>query len=314
MQMGDRRTLATVAILLGLWPIVVLLPRHLNARPADDGAGLRRLTTDGREKQRPAWSPDGSTLAFARHESVGTFGASIFEYLLDPREPQSPRRLTSRELPEYHAVFSPDGSRLLLVVVAQSGTQGNLDIALISRDGTHLKIVAGDVGGKLSHQDWPSWSPDGSRFAYSSTHEGNPEIYLANVTGDGVTRLTQSPGYDAHPCFTPDGTRVVFTTDRWGGLELASTATDGTDLTRLTTSPGLDDFPAVSPDGRRIAFVSNRDGNFEIYVAKLDGSDPTNLTRSPARDTEPTWTPDGAGITFLSNRMGGVDLYTIPAP
>jgi TolB protein len=313
-----RRTLGSLAIwgtavLVGLWAGSAS-PRSPTVRwVTHDEGRLRRITTDGREKQRPAWSPDGSVLTFARHEAEGTFGGSIFQYLLENDTPERIRRLTTRELPEYHAVFSPDGSRLLLVVVSQSGTQGNLDIALVERDGAQLKVVAGDVGGKLSHQDWPSWTPDG-RFAYSSTHEGNQEIYLSDLEGKAMTRLTQNPGHDAHPCVSPDGTRIVFSTDRWGGLELASVAPDGTGLTRLTTSPGLDDFPAVSPDGRRLAFVSNRDGNFEIYLCKIDGSEPTNLTQNPARDTEPCWTPDGSGITFLSNRLGGVDVYTLPAP
>ena len=272
---------------------------------------LQRLTTDGKDKQRPAWSPDGRTLVFARHEPEGAYGASIWLYLIDPKNPNGLKRLTDRELPEYHATFAPDGAQMLMVTVSQSGTQGNLDIARLDKVGGKPETVVGDQNGKLSHQDWPAWAPDGKQFAFSSTHDGNQEIYRCNLNGADVTRLTQSPGHDAHPCYTPNGTRILFSTDRWGGLELASMAVDGTDLTRLTQSPGLDDFPAVSPDGKRIAFVSNRDGNSEVYVCDLDGGQPENLSRNSARDTQPTWTPDGTGITFVSDRQGGTDLYTI---
>jgi TolB protein len=266
-----------------------------------------RLTTDGLDKQRPCWSPDGRFLLFARHEAGGT---AIWQYVLDPKNPSSLRRLTDRKAPEFNGVFSPDGSKVLFAAVTLSGTQGNLDIASVNADGTGLKTLTND-GGKLAHQDWPSWSPDGRRFVFASTHEGNQEVYSASADGSDLVRLTQSPGIDAHPCWSPDGRAVAFTTDRWGGLELAAVKPDGTGLVRLTHSPGLDDYPAYSPDGTRLAFVSNRDGQFEVYLARPDGSGPQNLTRHPARDTFPTWTPDGRGVTFVSDRGGGTDLYTL---
>ncbi|AGA31181.1 TolB family protein [Singulisphaera acidiphila] len=266
-----------------------------------------RLTHDGLDKQRPSWAPDGHQLLFARHESGGS---RIWEYVLDLRSPSSPaRRLTDRKAPEYNGVFSPDGSRVVFTAITLSGTQGNLDLAAIQADGTGLKTVVADQG-NLAHQDWPSWSPDGQRFAFSSTHEGNQEIYTAKADGSDLIRLTQSPGLDAHPCWSPDGQVIAFATDRWEGLELAAVRPDGTGLQRLTRSPGLDDYPAFSPDGAWLAFVSNRDGQFEVYLAGADGSAPRNFSQHPHRDTFPTWTPDGRGITFVSNRDGGFDIYT----
>jgi TolB protein len=269
---------------------------------------LVRLTRDGLDKERPAWSSDGRRLLFGRHESDGRH---FWQYVLDTEaSAQGPRRLTDRKEPEYHGVFSPDGKRVLLAAITLSGTQGNLDIAVTGADGSGLKTLVGDQQGKLSHQDWPTWSPDGQRFAFSSTHDGNQEIYVADADGSNLVRLTQSPGLDAHPAWSPDGKAIAFATDRWSGLELASVAPDGSRLVRLTTSRGLDDYPAYSPDGSRLAFVSNRDGQFEIYVSASDGRHPTNVSRHPLRDSFPAWTPDGKGITFVSNRDGGFDLYT----
>jgi TolB protein len=278
---------------------------------------LVRLTTDGLEKYRPSWAPDGRRILYARRERDGSH---IWQYVLDlkSRSPKGPapapasapaRRLSDRKDPEYNGVFAPDGARVLFVPITLSGTQGNLDIAMIGADGTGLKTVTDD-GGKLVHQDWPSWSPDGKRFAFTSTHDGNQEVYTAAAGGSDLVRLTQHPGIDAHPCWSPDGKTVAFATDRWGGLELATVHTDGTGLARLTKSQGLDDYPAYSPDGSRLAFVTNRDGQFEIYVAASEGSYPSNLSRHPLRDTFPVWTPDGRGVTFVSNRDGGSDLYT----
>ncbi|HEX8203943.1 MAG TPA: biopolymer transporter Tol, partial [Isosphaeraceae bacterium] len=251
------------AHLPGLLAWAVLLPAGAEEPDAIRPGPPLRLTRDGLDKQRPGWSPDGRRLAFARHESGGT---QIWQYVMEARSPSSLRRLTDRKTPEYNGAFSPDGMRLLLVVISLSGTQGNLDVASVAADGSDLKVVVGDRG-KLAHQDWPAWAPDGRRFAFSSTHEGNQEIYTAAADGSDLVRLTQSPGHDAHPCWSPDGKTIAFATDRWGGLELAAVRPDGTGLVRLTRSPGLDDYPAYSPDGTRLAFVSNRDGQFEIYLA-----------------------------------------------
>lgn len=288
--------------LAGLTLIALSAP----AEPGPKMGPLVRLTRDGLDKERPTWSPDGRGLLFARHESGGM---QVRQYLLDATAVGTPpRRLTDRKEPEYNGTFSPDGKRILFVAITLSGTQGNLDIASIRADGTDLKTVFAGTGA-LSHQDWPSWSPDGRRFAFSSTHEGNQEIYTAEADGTRLVRLTSSPGLDAHPCWSPDGRTIAFATDRWGGLELAAVRADGTGVVRLTNSRGLDDYPSYSPDGRRLAFVSNRDGQFEVYVAASDGAGPTNLSNHPLRDTFPTWTPDGRSVTFVSARDGGCDLY-----
>jgi TolB protein len=268
---------------------------------------LIRLTHDGLDKYRPSWARDGHRLLFGRRE---TDGAHVWLYVLDDRGNEAPaRRLTTRKEPECHGAFSPDGARVLFAAITLSGTQGNLDIAVVNSDGAALKTVIGDQG-KLAHQDWPAWSPDGRRFAFSSTHEGNQEIYTAAVDETDLVRITQHSGVDSHPSWSPDGRTIAFATDRWGGLELAAAKPDGTGVVRLTRSPGLDDYPTYSPDGSRLAFVSNRDGQYEVYVAKADGSEPTNVSRHPLRDTFPTWRPDGKGITFVSNREGTFELYT----
>jgi TolB protein len=278
-----------------------------NERSALVLGALVRLTHDGLEKYRPSWAPDGRNLLFARREADGSH---IWQYVLDTKSPKpSFRRLTDRKTPEYNGTFSRDGAKVLFAAIALSGTQGNLDVAAINADGTGLKTVTDDSG-KLVHQDWPAWSPDGRRFAFSSTHDGNQEIYTAAADGSDVARVTQNPGIDSHPAWSPDGKRIAFATDRWGGLEIAAVRPDGTGVERLTNSRGLDDYPAFSPDGSRLAFVSNRDGQFEIYVAGADGSCAINISHHSERDTFPTWTPDGHGVTFVSNREGGCDLYT----
>lgn len=276
------------------------------AMPGDSLCGEpilpRRLTHSGHFKTRPAWSPDGQTLCYAQH-----LGGKISLVFLDVDS--RAERTVAAEVPLYDACWSPDGLRIAYTRVGQTPGQGNLDVFISGPDGADAVRFAGDAGG-LSHEEYPAWSPDGRQIAYSSTFQGNQEIYVADVDGQNRRRITSDPAIDAHPAWSPDSRRLVFATNRWGDLELAEVDVAGENLVRLTRSARLDDYPVYSPDGKRLAFVSNRDGNAEIYVLDRADLSVRNVTQNPAIDTYPAWTPDGR-LTFVSNRDDGFDIYVV---
>jgi tetratricopeptide (TPR) repeat protein len=268
----------------------------------------RAITSDGLLKQRPCWSPDGSEVAFTRHEE-----SNIFVYVLDLATGVE-RKLTDRTDPEFDAVYSPDGEKVLLAIDSVSPNQGNIDIACWDVEEGELDDVT-DGGGGLSHQEWPCWSPDSERIAFTSTHEKNQELYLADADGENELRLTNDPAIDAHPCWSPEGETIAFATNRWGDYEIATINIDGTGLRQFTFSAGMDDYPAFSPDGRLLAWTTSRLGSFDIAIADVETGSLRTIVGSDwaggeSNENFVTWVDDNT-IGFVSNMDGGFEIYTL---
>src|SRR5438552_8160348 len=150
-----------------------------------------------------------------------------------------------------------------------------------------------------------AFSPDGSRIAFVTQRDGNPEIYVMNADGTGVTRVTNDPQVDGRPAFAPDGQSIVFHSSRPAGKqEIWAVNLDGTGLTQLTRD-SINFSPAVSPDGQTIAYVSVRDKNYDIWLMGRDGSNQRAFTRSPQqKETEPRFLRDGT-LAYLVERKDG---------
>jgi TolB protein len=289
-----------------LWGCGLFASIFLASASATHAAEPVKLTADGLLKQRPAWLPDNQHLVFARHEDD-----TIRLYTLDTRS-GTEQRLTDRDVPEYDAVPLPDGQSFLLAFDKVSPNQGDIDIARWTPEAKTFEplIVTGD---KLSHEEWPALSADGNRIAYTSTRDGNQELYVTDANGQNSVRLTQDPAHDAHPCWSPDGKSIAFATNRWGDLEIALISPDGSDLRRVTDSVGLDDYPAYSPDGARLAFTTNVRGSLDIALADVTTGETSMITEDEALDNFPCWAPDGR-LTFVSDRDGGFEVYVLTPP
>jgi len=148
------------------------------------------------------------------------------------------------------------------------------------------------------------------KIAFTTTRNGNAEIFTMNPDGTNQTNLTNSPvSGDSNPQWSPDATKIVFDSSRTGSPQIFVMNADGSEVTQLSDNTADEFLPDWSPDGTKIAFVSNRDqrgdcnyvGNCEIYVMNADGSNLTRLTSTPnlVLDFNPKWSPDGSKITFF---------------
>jgi Tol biopolymer transport system component len=208
--------------------------------------------------------------------------------------------------------WSPDGTKIAFVSDRDAVSDGDDDINdIIFFDIYVMNADDGSGQTRLTDNDGfdghPSWSPDGTKIAFSSERDGteesrNYEIYVMNLDGSGQTRLTDEPDADDfQPSWSPDGTKIAFVRD---SDIYVMNANDGSGQTRLTDEPDASNFfPSWSPDGTKIAFSSERDGNSDIYVMNADdGSGQTRLTDNDGFDGHPSWSPDGTKIAFVSDR------------
>src|SRR5216117_4076667 len=152
----------------------------------------------------------------------------------------------------------------------------------------------------------PAFSPDGSRIAFTSTRDGQPEIYIMDADGTSAGRLTNSPGADGDAAFTADGQAVVFHSQRTGHRQIFLQPITSSDSVQLTQEPADNSQPTVSPDGETVAFVSNRDGNNHIWLMSKDGANPRPLTRGQqSKETAPHFLRDGSLAYLLEQKESG---------
>jgi Tol biopolymer transport system component len=303
----DGRTVARVA-LAGLAALLTLLlaeaPRAHAAFPgvngnlaftsdrdgnyeiySSDAAGVTQtnLTQNAAADLFPAWSPDGSKIAFTSFRDAGNEEIYVMN-----ADGTNPTRITNALGVDAEPSWSPDGTKIAF----RSDRTGNFDIYTMNADGSGQVNVSNNPG----NDDRPAWSPNGAKIAFESDRTANFEIYTMNADGSGQVDVSNNPAADRRPAWSPYGQKIAFDTSRDGKLEIYSMNADGSSQTRLTNNTSDDSEAAWSPDTAKIAFRSQRDGNAEIYTMNQDGSVQTRVTSNTFYDSAPDWQPTATGF------------------
>jgi Tol biopolymer transport system component len=225
----------------------------------------------------PAWSPDGSKIAFGR------FLDGDYEVFVMNADGSNVIQLTNNDFNDYQPAWSPDGTKIAYSTEAVAG--GDWEIWLMNVDGTGKTALTTNSG--ITDYE-PDWSPNGTRIAF----ERDGEICIMDADGTDIVQLTQNNWYDAEPQWHPDGTKLVFTSVESGKPEISAINT-GTKVVTHLTNDGFNKWePCWSPDGQKILFQRNETGNdedWEIVIINTDGSNTGKLTDNKYWDQHPAW-------------------------
>ncbi len=183
----------------------------------------------------------------------------------------------------------------------------NQDIYKMNSDGSGVQQLTIDA----ALDEYPTWSPDGSKIAFHSNRDGDWQIFVMDSDGTNQANISQNAFRDVFPAWSPDGTKIAFKRGTTTSAEIyVMDAPSGLNQTRLTFNSGDDGVPAWSPDGSKIAFSQGSD----IWVMDADGNNPHDLLGDGVgSDGEPAWSPDGTKIIFNSNRGGSGDIWMVDA-
>jgi Tol biopolymer transport system component len=332
----DRRTIA-LDLQGGLWTV-----------PVEGGTAVR-LIDEYYDARQPAWSPDGSTIAFQAYRD------GQWRIWTVPAGGGDATAITSGPFDDREPHWSPDGTRIAF----SSDRSGNYDIWVLD---VKTRAVT-QVTRNPANDFWPTWSPDGKEIAFVSQRTPSPGVYAITADGGGERLLAEAEGNVGAPSWTPDGRDVVYSVTSGGVArlmlgkqplssnedvfpfraswlspnEMLYTA-DGKIKRRtlgesaqpstidfsatLTLTPAnyarkKRDFDSTAP--RQVLGIlhprASRDGTRVAFAALGDlwvmtiGGKPERLTNDAAVETEPNWSPDGTQLVYSSDRSGSMDLY-----
>jgi Tol biopolymer transport system component/predicted Ser/Thr protein kinase len=265
-------------------------------------------------RSRPAWAPDGKSLALADRTSADQPSAL---FLLSPATGEK-RRLTSPpQTTEGDAdpAFSPDGRRLAFIRSRRTIVSEIFALSL-SKD-----LVPEGEAAQLSNEiAWirgPIWTPDGREIICSMGTGIDMSLGRLPASGGALKRL-EIAGAGFTQAISRDGKRLAYTRNL-SDLNIWRVQLPGTGPAKPVSAPLISSSRTeasaqYSPDGKRIAFASDRSGNMEIWVSDDDGSHAVQVTTlGKAYSGTPRWSPDGQRIAFDWNVAGHWDIYTVNA-
>jgi TolB protein len=240
-----------------------------------DGSNAQTALASKEPIISPAWSPDGSRLAYVSFEAKKP--VVYVHNLATGQRNVAANFKGSNSAP----AWSPDGRRLAVVLTKDGQSQ----LYSVNADGSGVQRLASSSGIDTE----PAWSPDGMIY-FTSDRGGSPQIYRVPAGGGDAQRVTFEGGYNVSPRPSPDGKSLVYVSRNGGRfqvtmLDLASRQT------QILTDSSKDESPSFAPNGRMVLYATEIGGRGVLAAVSADGRVKQRLSVQSGDVREPAWGP-----------------------
>jgi Tol biopolymer transport system component len=228
----------------------------------------------------PAWSPDGSRIAFIADHDV---------FVMEADGSNQMQLTRTDDLEEYHPAWSPDGTEIAFGKGDPTGMFGSKttsDIWVFDFKTDETRQITHAPG----EENGPTWSTDGSRIAFRDGTPKNSAIAVVSSSGEGEPEtVVEAEPEQLAPAWSPGGSTIVFSR----GGTLYKFDIDGDRVARRVFSDdgrAQQKAPAWSPDGKMLVFQAEDDeGHVDLYRVNLDGSGLKQLTNTDEAESSASW-------------------------